>query len=83
MLVLTRKVDEAIVLGDDITISVLGIEGDRVRIGIDAPRALRIFRKELLAETEMINRQAAQTSDVRLNFVVSLPKKNTAQDSQE
>lgn len=83
MLVLTRKVDEAIVLGDDITISVLGIEGDRVRIGIDAPRALRIFRKELLAETEMINRQAAQTSDVRLNFVVSLPKKSTAQDSQE
>lgn len=83
MLVLTRKVDEAIVLGDDITISVLGIEGDRVRIGIDAPRALRIFRKELLAETEMINRQAAQTADVRLNFVVSLPKKSAAQDSQE
>lgn len=78
MLVLTRKVDEAIVLGEEITISILGIEGDRVRIGIDAPRSMRIFRKELLAETAMINRQAVQTGGVRLSFTPKQAVKDAA-----
>ena len=60
MLVLTRKVDEAILIGDNIEISILSVEGDRVRIGIDAPRSLRIFRKELLVQTQNINKEAAQ-----------------------
>lgn len=81
MLVLTRKIDEAIVVGDDITITVLGIEGDRVRIGIDAPRTLRIFRKELLAETAIINRQALQAGGVKLDFIPM--NKNAAATDQE
>lgn len=47
MLVLTRKKAETIMVGDDIEISVLGISGDKVRIGIDAPRSVGIFRKEV------------------------------------
>lgn len=62
MLVLTRKVNETIQLGDDISITVVGIDADRVRIGIDAPRSLRIFRKELLAETVSINKEAAEAA---------------------
>lgn len=58
MLVLTRKVDEAILIGDDIKISVLSVDGERVSIGVDAPRSLRIFRNELLDETRDRNREA-------------------------
>ncbi len=47
MLVLSRKSEEAILIGDDIKVTVLSVEGDRVRIGIDAPREMRIYRYEL------------------------------------
>lgn len=59
MLVLSRKTGEGIVLDKDITIDILSIDGDRIRIGIQAPREMRIFRKELLEETIDINRAAA------------------------
>ena len=62
MLVLTRKVDEAILIGDDIRICVLSVDGDRVSIGVDAPRAMRIFRNELLEETRDMNREAVNSS---------------------
>jgi len=47
MLVLTRKSDESIKIGDDITITIVEIKGNSVRIGIQAPSHLRIYRKEL------------------------------------
>lgn len=47
MLVLTRKKNERILIGDDIVVSVADIRGDVVRIGIDAPRSVRIVREEL------------------------------------
>lgn len=47
MLVLTRRVDESITIGDSIVVSVLGIEGDRVKIGISAPRDILILRQEM------------------------------------
>ena len=47
MLVLTRKSDESIKLGDDITIKIVEIKGNSVRLGIEAPDGLRIYRKEL------------------------------------
>lgn len=48
MLVLTRKVEESILIGDDIEIMVLGVSGDKVRIGINAPREIDVFRKEVM-----------------------------------
>lgn len=48
MLVLSRKVEESLIIAGDIVITVLGIEGDRVKIGIEAPRAVTIVRHEVL-----------------------------------
>ena len=62
MLVLSRKVDEGIVIGNEIRICVLGVEGDRVSIGVEAPRSMRIFRDELLDQTRDMNREAVQSS---------------------
>ncbi len=61
MLVLSRKTGEGIALDQNIEIEVLAIEGDRVRIGIKAPKEMRIFRKELLVETIDLNREASKT----------------------
>ena len=71
MLVLTRKVDEAILIGDDIRSCVLGVDGDRVSIGVDAPRSMRIFRNELLEETRDMNREAVNSSVNTLEAALS------------
>jgi carbon storage regulator len=50
MLVLTRKSNQSIMIGDDIEVSVLAIMGEKVRIGIQAPRDIPVFRKEVYIE---------------------------------
>ncbi len=50
MLVLTRKSNQSIMIGDDIEVSVLSIMGEKVRIGIQAPRDIPVFRKEVYLE---------------------------------
>ena len=52
MLVLTRKANQSIMIGDDIEVSVLAIMGEKVRIGIEAPRAVPVFRKEVYLEIQ-------------------------------
>ncbi|NLW16332.1 MAG: carbon storage regulator CsrA [Firmicutes bacterium] len=61
MLVLARKKGQVIKLGTDITITVLDIRGDTVRLGIDAPRNLPVHRLEVYTEIERANREAAQS----------------------
>ena len=68
MLVLTRKIDEAIMLGDNVKVTVLGIDGDRVRLGIEAPKSLRIFRMELLEQTKDVNFEAIQAPIRQMSF---------------
>ena len=52
MLVLTRKSNQSIMIGDDIEVSVLAIMGEKVRIGIEAPRSVPVFRKEVYLEIQ-------------------------------
>ncbi|MFN8195737.1 MAG: carbon storage regulator CsrA [Nocardioidaceae bacterium] len=71
MLVLSRRVGEAIVVGDDVTITVLEVRGDVVRVGIDAPRSVAVHRAELLAEIRSTNEAAASPDE---SAVASLTK---------
>jgi carbon storage regulator len=59
MLVLGRKVNESVMIGDDIVVTVLAIEGDRLKIGIEAPSHVRILRRELYETVKEENVRAA------------------------
>lgn len=62
MLILTRRVGENIVVGDDIVISVLEVRGDAVRIGVQAPRSVTVHREEVYRELQQANQAAARSS---------------------
>ena len=76
MLILTRKQGEAFLLGKEIEISILEVSGDKVKIAIDAPKDIKILRKEL-AEAEKINQEALQTNQVDFTGLKSILKPNT------
>lgn len=66
MLVLTRKGNQSIMIGDDIEISVLAIMGEKVRIGIEAPRSVPVFRKEVWVDIQQDREDgAADDPEVR------------------
>lgn len=60
MLALSRKVNESIMVGHDIEITVLEIKGEQVKIGIQAPKNVPIYRKELYLQIETANKEAAE-----------------------
>ncbi len=47
MLILTRRIGESLIIGDDVTITILAIKGNQIRIGIDAPKNISVHRKEI------------------------------------
>lgn len=73
MLVLTRKLGEKILIGEDIAVTVLDVRGDGVRIGIDAPRGVKIQREEVVRAIEAANREAtAESPDAEDQLIESL-----------
>lgn len=62
MLVLARKINERIVIGEDIEISVVDIKGDQVKLGIKAPKRVKVYRQEVYEAIQQENRAAAQSA---------------------
>lgn len=74
MLVLSRKINQSIVIGDDIEIMLVDIRGDQIKLGINAPKTVKIFRKEVYEEVENQNREAAKSTIEELNILSSFVK---------
>lgn len=63
MLVLTRRAGESVMIGDDVVITVLEARGDVIRLGIQAPRDVRVHREEVYRELQAANLEAASPTD--------------------
>lgn len=64
MLVLTRRPEESIVIGGNIVVTILSVEGEKVKLGIEAPRKIAILRKELIDVIQQQNRLAKKLSSM-------------------
>ena len=73
MLVLTRKPNQQIMIGDDIVLNVVDVSGDKVRIAIEAPRELKIYRWEIYRAIQEENRKAA-AAPLNLDLAQLLPQ---------
>ena len=69
MLVLSRKKQQSIIIGENIEISVLEIQGDQVRLGISAPKNVSVHRKEVFLEIQEENRRAAEPRTIDLDGI--------------
>ncbi|HOR84908.1 MAG TPA: carbon storage regulator CsrA [Bacillota bacterium] len=75
MLILTRKRDESIIIGDDVEIVISDISEDKVKIGIIAPKHVKVFRKELLEEVKEENIKSALSKDIAAEKLKEYVKK--------
>jgi carbon storage regulator len=83
MLVLSRQRDETIMIGDNIEITVVDIRGDKVRLGITAPKEIPVHRKEVWESIQRENREAAQRSgQINLDQVAPPPGGTPSRKSQ-
>lgn len=80
MLVLTRKPDQSIMVGEDIEITILEVRGEQVRIGIRAPKSVMIHRKEVFTQIEEENRSAIISNPERLPNLDDLVTKKDAEE---
>ena len=62
MLVLTRRVNETLMVGDEVTVTVLGIKGNQVRIGVNAPREVAVHREEIYDRIKTEEQQGNDTN---------------------
>jgi carbon storage regulator len=62
MLALSRRINESIIVGNDIEVTILEVKGDQVKVGISAPKSVPIYRKEIYLQIKESNKEAAETS---------------------
>ncbi len=72
MLVLGRRASESVIVGEDVVITVLGIEGGQVRLGISAPAHVRVLRQEVLQQVRQENRRAARRDGLTVEGLATL-----------
>ncbi len=63
MLILSRKINEKIKIGEDITLTILEVRGDQVKVGVEAPKDVKVFRQEVYESIQKENLAAAKTPD--------------------
>jgi carbon storage regulator len=72
MLVLTRKPNESVIIGDTIAVTVLAVEGDQVRLGITAPKEITVHRQEVYEQIRKANIEAVNSSAAGLSSISKL-----------
>lgn len=76
MLILSRKTDEKIKIGEDITLTIIEIRGDQVKIGVEAPKSVKVFRQEVFNAIKNENKSAAEIPNVSgIDAITRLLKK--------
>lgn len=78
MLILSRRLNESIVIGDEVVVTVLEVRGDQVRLGIRAPRHVTVHREEVQREIMEENRQAAAAAARAASDLPGLPRPGEA-----
>ena len=78
MLVLSRKKNESIVINNDITVVVVEIRGDKVRLGVEAPKEVPVFRSEIYEEIEKSNREAVTLKGSKVDGLLAKGVKRKA-----
>lgn len=77
MLVLSRKPGQSIVIGNDVVVTVVEFRGDQVRLGVQAPRSVQVYREEIYAEVSRQNRAAA---GIDVGDIADLPGRDRGSD---
>ena len=75
MLILSRKTDQQIKIGDDITITIIDIKGDQVKIGVEAPKSVKVFRQEVFNAIKNENTAASIVNNDVVNTIYKILKK--------
>jgi carbon storage regulator len=83
VLVLSRRVGESLVIGGDVVVTVLEVRGDIIRVGIDAPREVKVHRAEVYAAIEEANRTSASPNDADVSALTSQIAARNAQDDEQ
>ncbi|MDE5898219.1 MAG: carbon storage regulator CsrA [Treponemataceae bacterium] len=74
MLILSRKTDQQIQIGDEITLTIIEIRGDQVRIGVEAPKDIKVFRHEVFKAIQSENREASAVDKEKIGVLSQMLK---------
>lgn len=69
MLILNRKLNDSIQIGDDIEVKIVAVEGDQVKIGIQAPKSVDVYRKEIYLRIQEENQEASNMTNDLINLL--------------
>jgi len=82
MLILTRRIGESIIIGDDITLTVLGVKGNQVRIGVNAPKSVSVHREEIYRRIQQEQGGGTEAAPVSVHVEPKIVDEQPNADSQ-